>query len=72
MKQPPCEVADVVRLYGKRFAEEYGQLLDSDGWKVLHAIENCRTAVLGGHVDKCDQCGHMTISYNSCLMGSLF
>lgn len=64
--RPPCEVADVVRAHGKQFAEQYGQLLDSDHWRVLHAIENCRTAILGGHVEACDQCGHRVISYNSC------
>ena len=32
----------------------------------MHAIEVCRTAVLGGHKDKCDDCGHLEISYNSC------
>ena len=34
--------------------------------KVLHAIERCRTAALGGHRDQCDRCGHQAISYNSC------
>jgi hypothetical protein len=32
----------------------------------MHAIELCRTSVLGGHKDKCDHCGHLEISYNSC------
>ena len=32
----------------------------------MRAIELCRTAVLGGHKDKCDHCGHVEISYNSC------
>jgi ribosomal protein L32 len=32
----------------------------------MHAIETCRTAVLGGHVDECEECGHVKISYNSC------
>lgn len=35
-------------------------------WRVMRAIENCRTAALGGHVDRCDECGHQVISYNSC------
>src|SRR5262249_43986686 len=40
--------------------------------KVMSAIENCRTAALGGHVTRCenDKCGHTRIAYNSCLMGS--
>jgi Putative transposase/Transposase zinc-binding domain len=32
----------------------------------MQAIEGCRTALLGGHVDQCDHCGHLRISYNSC------
>jgi hypothetical protein len=71
-ERPPFEVADVIRAYGKQFVDEYGYLLDADAGRVLHAIENCRTAVLGGHVEACDQCGHRVISYNSCLMGSIF
>ena len=66
MARPPCEVADVVRAYGKQFGEQHGHLLDDQARRVLHAIENCRTATLGGHVEACDQCGHSAISYNSC------
>jgi hypothetical protein len=35
-------------------------------WRTLHAIRRCRTGELGGHIDQCDQCGHLCISYNSC------
>jgi hypothetical protein len=65
-KRPLHEVADVVRHYGKRFVEEYGKLLDPIHLRVLQALENCRTAVLGGHVEECDRCRHRVISYNSC------
>lgn len=34
--------------------------------KAMNAIENCRTSKLGGHIDECDNCGHIKISYNSC------
>jgi hypothetical protein len=64
--RPPYEVADVVRGYGKQFVETYGKLLDLVHLRVLHALENCRTAVLGGHVEECDRCRHRVISYNSC------
>ena len=37
--------------------------------KVMTAIENCRTARLGGHVEACDDCAHDRVAYNSCLMG---
>jgi Transposase zinc-binding domain len=35
----------------------------------MSAIEHCRTAALGGHVEACEDCGHSRIAYNSCLMG---
>ena len=66
MERPPYEVADVVRTQGSQFIQEYGHLLNVDQRRVLHAIENCRTAVLGGHVYECDKCRHQVISYNSC------
>jgi hypothetical protein len=37
--------------------------------KVMSAIESCRTAALGGHVERCEKCSHTIIAYNSCLMG---
>ena len=37
--------------------------------KVMAAIERCRTAALGGHVARCEDCTHTVIAYNSCLMG---
>ena len=66
MSRPLHEVADIVRTHGKQFVARLGRLLNTEHLRVLHAIENCRTAVLGGHVGECDQCGHRVISYNSC------
>jgi hypothetical protein len=37
--------------------------------KVMSAIETCRTAVLGGHIEGCEDCSHRRIAYNTCLMG---
>jgi ribosomal protein L32 len=37
----------------------------------MSAIEHCRTAALGGHVEACEDCGHWRIAYNSCLMGKI-
>jgi hypothetical protein len=39
--------------------------------KVMSAIERCRTAALGGHVARCEDCPHTVIAYNSCLMGAI-
>lgn len=58
------EVADIFNEYGKSFRDKYKQPLNT--LKVMSAIENCRTATLGGHVDECDECGHIKVSYNSC------
>jgi hypothetical protein len=57
------EVADVLRKLGTRIED-----LGLNGWQLrtLSAIKKCRTAELGGHIDACDQCGNLTISYNSC------
>src|SRR5215813_12698154 len=72
MQRPALELADVIRDAGPSF------LAHSRGWftwlhlKVLVAILRCRTALLGGHVDACSRCGHQAISYNPCLMGSIF
>jgi hypothetical protein len=38
--------------------------------KVMSAIETCRTSALGGHVERCEDCAHERIAYNSCLMGT--
>ncbi len=58
------EVADIFRLYGKEYREQTN--LPYKKLKVMHKIEVCRTAQLGGHVEQCDQCGFERIAYNSC------
>ena len=61
------ELADLVRAAGERFVERSRGWLSSQHLKVLSAIERCRSAALGGHLDECTDCGHRpTISYNSC------
>jgi hypothetical protein len=60
------EVADVFRDGETRFRAQYGQSLSSQQHQVLRAIVRCRTAALGGHVGRCDDCGHQQIQYNSC------
>lgn len=58
------EVAHIVRLFGEEYRQ--GHRLSRSQLRVLRAIEICRTAALGGHVDECEDCGVRTISYNSC------
>ncbi len=61
--QPLFEVADVLRKIGSKI-ENYG--LNTWQLRTLSAIKKCRTAELGGHIDTCDSCGNLSISYNSC------
>jgi predicted Zn-ribbon and HTH transcriptional regulator len=60
----PIELADVFRLYGQTYCHSHP--LPFSHIKVMRAVENCRTAALGGHVDICSHCGFERISYNSC------
>jgi len=66
MNRPPLEVADIVRAAGEAFIERNRHWLRWKHVKVLRAIQRCRTAALGGHLDECTRCGHRAISYNSC------
>ena len=66
MQRPPLEVADLVRSAGRNFIELNRSWLNRLHLKVLTAIERCRTAALGGHLDECSHCGHRAISFNSC------
>ena len=58
------ELQDVFALYGREYLDAHD--LPPHIHKVARAIENCRTAALGGHMDTCDECGYVKISYNSC------
>ena len=59
-------VATVFRRYGEAFRAQAGAALSTAQRRVMSAIEQCRTAALGGHVDQCDHCGHRRVWYNSC------
>src|SRR6202023_398349 len=60
------EVADVFRRYGDSYRERHGASLSTAQRRVMSAIERCRTAALGGHVEQCDSCSHRRVFYNSC------
>jgi hypothetical protein len=60
------EVADIFNRYGSVFRQEHAGTLSTLQRRVMSAIELCRTAALGGHVEQCDACAHRRISYNSC------
>ena len=71
MGRPSLEVADVFRQYGPAWRAGQRGHLSLAQLKVMSAIEQCRSAALGGHVLRCEGCGADQISYNSCLMGSV-
>jgi hypothetical protein len=62
MSRPAFELADVVRRFGKAL----GGRISRAQARVLRAVEVCRTAILGGHVERCGHCSHTRVSYNSC------
>ena len=59
-------MADVFRRYGEAYRQQHGASLSVAQRRVMTAIEVCRTAALGGHLERCDQCGHERNAYNSC------
>jgi len=63
-EKPHFEVADVIRLYGDDYRKTHQLPPLYQG--VLNAISNCRTAILGGHIEECDNCGVQRPCYNSC------
>jgi Putative transposase/Transposase zinc-binding domain len=64
--RPALEVADIVRAHGAEFRQAHAGSLSARQKRVLRSIELCRTAALGGHMERCDQCGHERNAYNSC------
>lgn len=66
MDRPRLEVGDVFRRYGDAYRRQHAGSLSRDQLGAMRAIERCRTAALGGHVEQCDQCHFQRIAYNSC------
>jgi hypothetical protein len=64
--RPKLEVADVFRRYGEAYRQQHGASLSTGQRRVMTAIEVCRTAALGGHLERCDQCGYERNAFNSC------
>jgi len=60
------EVADIFRAYGLAYRKVYCKKMPLRHYRAMQAIEICRTRELGGHVDACDACGSLRVSYNSC------
>src|SRR5665811_2544107 len=66
MSRPVLEVADIFRSRGPAWRRANAGHVSLGQLKVMSAIESCRTAALGGHVERCEDCAHTRIAYNSC------
>ena len=66
MRPVGLEVADIFRQVGPSYREDHAASLSRGQRRVMSAIEQCRTAALGGHVEECDACGQQRMAYNSC------
>ena len=66
MGRPVLEVADIFRDHGPAWRKANAGHVSLGQLKVMAAIESCRTAALGGHVARCEDCAHEVIAYNSC------
>ncbi len=66
VERPAVEVAEVIREHGEAFVRRHGGYLTAAQRKALRDLARCRTAALGGHVERCVDCGHERVCYNSC------
>jgi hypothetical protein len=66
VSRPPLEVADIFRGHGPAWRRAHAGHVSLGQLKVMAAVENCRTAALGGHVERCEACAHTRVAYNSC------
>ena len=63
--RPAVEVADIFRRHGDAYRAAHGAHMARTQHRIMGAIEACRTAALGGHIERCSGCGHERIAYNS-------
>jgi hypothetical protein len=66
VRRQKLEVADIFHCHGAAWRKANAGHLSLGQLQVMSAIESCRSAVLGGHVERCEDCGHSRIAYNSC------
>jgi hypothetical protein len=64
--RPALDIADIFRAHGPAWRQAQAGHISLGQLKVMSAIEACRTAALGGHVERCEDCDHVQIAYNSC------
>jgi hypothetical protein len=66
LSRPAIELADIFRRHGPAWRDANAGHVSLAQLKVMSAIESCRTAALGGHIERCEDCAHVRIAYNSC------
>src|SRR5450755_2699758 len=66
MSKPKLEVADIFRRHGEAWRTANAGHVSLTQRRVMTAIEICRTEALGGHVERCEDCAHTRVAYNSC------
>jgi hypothetical protein len=66
VRRPSLEVADIFHRHGAAWRAAHAGHVRLGQLKAMAAIETCRTATLGGHVEACEDCGHNRVAYNSC------
>src|SRR5476651_323853 len=66
MSNSKLEVADIFRRHGEAWRAGNTGHVSHGQLRVMSAIEACRTATLGGHVERCEDCAHTRVAYNSC------
>ena len=66
MRRARLEVADIFHRHGAEWRRANAGHVSLGQLQVMSAIEDCRSAALGGHVERCEDCGHRRIAYNSC------
>lgn len=66
MSRPALEVADIFRRHSEAWRQANAGHVSLAQLRVMSAIEACRTAALGGHVERCEECAHTRVAYNSC------
>jgi Putative transposase/Transposase zinc-binding domain len=66
MDRPKLEVADIFRRHGEAYRQNCGASMSTAQRRVMTAIEVCRTAALGGHLERCDSCDYERPCYDSC------
>ena len=72
MNRPVVEVADILRVKGQHFLDRYRASFDFQQLKAFRALQNCRTAALGGHRDRCVRCGYRAPLFQFVPYGKFF